>query len=309
MAPGPATNPVMHRARLFLQRTAGDNVRPDRLEGCVRIFVSWSLERSGKIASALQQWIPKVMQAVQPWISSASIEPGVRWGPEVAGALQDMQFGVICLTPENTGSHWILFEAGALSKAVSESRVVPYLFGFEPHELKGPLAQFQAVQANRSGTYQLVSAINAVAAERSIPSDILSETFDVWWPRLESDLNGVASVEPVQASATPARSMEDMLGEVLTLLRSQRFATQKSEAEGLETFTNMPKPLGDRIRDLRSERGLRQQDLARLAGVSQPYVSQLENGFLIPPINVLGAIAQVLGLTAEELIGSSRVAP
>src|SRR5436190_23030180 len=91
----------------------------------MRIFISWSQEPSGTVAAALQRWIPMVMQAVQPWISSASIEPGARWTGAVAGALQDMQFGVICLTPGNTTSPWILFEAGALSKLFQKVVLFP----------------------------------------------------------------------------------------------------------------------------------------------------------------------------------------
>jgi len=91
----------------------------------MRVFISWSGEHSGEVAKALQQWLPRVLQAVRPWLSSASIDPGARWSDEVAGALEELNFGILCLTPENLTSAWLLFEAGALSKTVSESRVVP----------------------------------------------------------------------------------------------------------------------------------------------------------------------------------------
>jgi DNA-binding XRE family transcriptional regulator len=217
-----------------------------------------------------------------------------------------MQFGVICLTPENTSSPWVLFEAGALSKTVSESRVVPYLFGFEARELQGPLAQFQAVRADRAGTYQLIAAINAVAADRSVPQDVLAETFDLWWPRLEAELKEAAAVHHTQAPVVPSRSAEDMLGEVLTLLRGQRLASPKTDADIPDLLLTVPAALGALVRELRTERGLRQQDLARLAGISQPYISQLENGLMLPPSSILSSIAQVLGVTSDELIHRSR---
>jgi predicted transcriptional regulator len=100
-----------------------------------------------------------------------------------------------------------------------------------------------------------------------------------------------------------------MLGEVLTLLRGQRLATQKPDTEVPDLLTISPAALGAHLRELRTARGLRQQDLANMLGISQPYVSQLENGWMIPPINILNAVAQMLGVTSEELIRNSRSAP
>ena len=81
-----------------------------------------------------------------------------------------------------------MFEAGALSKIVSEARVVPYLLGLEPRELEGPLAQFQAVRADKVGTNALIQSLNSVAADRAIMAETLSETLDMWWPRLEGGI-------------------------------------------------------------------------------------------------------------------------
>jgi hypothetical protein len=184
----------------------------------MRIFISWSGHRSGKVAGHLLQWLPKVIQFVRPWVSSSSIDPGTRWSIEIGQALEENHFGILCLTPENLTAPWILFEAGALSKAVSHARIIPYLLGFDPRELQGPLAQFQAVQADRTGTLQLLVSLNTAAAE---PLDALEETFDLWWPRLEPQLQEIAAAAPIEV-VSPARSVDDMLGEVLSLFRAQQ---------------------------------------------------------------------------------------
>lgn len=57
-----------------------------------------------------------VIQAVDPWMS-AELQKGARWGTEVAKTLEQSRFGIVCLTKENLNENWILFEAGALSKA------------------------------------------------------------------------------------------------------------------------------------------------------------------------------------------------
>src|SRR5579863_4546010 len=108
------------------------------------IFISWSKDRSRKAAEALHGWLPLVINAIKPWLSANDIDKGARWSADVASRLEKARFGIICLTPGNLHSDWILFEAGALSKTLQNSRVCPLLFGLQPADVKGPLAQFQA---------------------------------------------------------------------------------------------------------------------------------------------------------------------
>ena len=117
----------------------------------MKVFISWSGHRSGAVASALQLWIPRVIQFVRPWISSQSIDAGSRWSSEIAGALEETRLGVICLTSENLSSPWILFEAGALSKAVTETLVIPYLLDFEARELERSTSSVSGCYGGRSG--------------------------------------------------------------------------------------------------------------------------------------------------------------
>jgi hypothetical protein len=65
------------------------------------IFISWSLERSKKVAEALYEWIPMVIQSAKPWMSSADIDKGSRGLQEMAKALDGIKVGISCLTPEN----------------------------------------------------------------------------------------------------------------------------------------------------------------------------------------------------------------
>ncbi len=61
---------------------------------------------------------------------------------------------------ENVSSPWILFEAGALSKSMLDSKVIPLLFGLEQSDLSGPLSQFQAQKFEETGLMEIVKAIN-----------------------------------------------------------------------------------------------------------------------------------------------------
>lgn len=63
---------------------------------------------------------------------------------------------------------------------------------------------------------------------------------------------------------------------------------------------------GDRVKRLRSKRGLTQKELAAIASVSQSYVSEIESGKQksVGSIVVLG-LAHVLGTSIDYLVGNT----
>lgn len=93
----------------------------------MKVFISWSGEKSKAVAHALREFIPDVIQSVKPWMSDADIRAGECWSNAVAKELQESSFGIICLTADNLMAPWILFEAGALAKTISETYVCPYV--------------------------------------------------------------------------------------------------------------------------------------------------------------------------------------
>ena len=60
------------------------------------------------------------------------------------------------------------------------------------------------------------------------------------------------------------------------------------------------KEIGNRIRELREERNLKQNALANLAGVSPTYIYQLERGEKSPTIEYLDHICWGLGITIQD---------
>ncbi len=61
--------------------------------------------------------------------------------------------------------------------------------------------------------------------------------------------------------------------------------------------------LGAFIRAQRKLAELSQRDLARMVNLSDTYMSQLERGMHEPSVRVLKALAEGLGLGAEQLLG------
>lgn len=213
----------------------------------MEVFISWSGPRSEKVAEALRDWLPSVIQSVEPFMSAADIDKGSRWSNDIAERLRSTQFGLICLTPENLTAPWLLFEAGALSKSIESSRVVPYLYGLPLAQLEGPLAQFQAALANKSSTLEVVQSINSALEGNSLDPARLLRAFDNWWSDLETALDNIpeATVE-----APPTRTDRDILEEILHISR------QLSIQLGSHTSRqNMPsvEPFEEALRNLRFE--------------------------------------------------------
>ena len=63
------------------------------------------------------------------------------------------------------------------------------------------------------------------------------------------------------------------------------------------------KTLGERIADLRRERGITQENLAGTIGISPQAISKWENNATMPDIMLLPIIADTLGVTIDELFG------
>jgi hypothetical protein len=91
------------------------------------------------------------------------------------------------------------------------------LFGLEPTDIKGPLVQFQAAKFEASEIKRVVKMINSELGENSLAADVFDQVFNMWWPKLESD---VSQVRNIPAASFRSRSERDMLEEVLALSRS-----------------------------------------------------------------------------------------
>jgi hypothetical protein len=191
----------------------------------MKVFISWSGERSKAIADVLRRWFPSVLQAVRPYFSPDDVAKGSRWSAEIAKELEASRVGLLVITPENQEAPWLLFEAGALGKNLDRSKVCPILFGtMEPTDVKGPLVQFQSAQFSKEEMRRVVKMMNAELAEASLVPDVLETVFEMWWPKLQDQVDKLLAVGD-GGEGEGRRSERDMLEEVLGLTR--RLATDR----------------------------------------------------------------------------------
>jgi hypothetical protein len=185
----------------------------------MKIFISWSGERSLALAKTLQSFLPKVIQNIEPWVSDTDIDKGARGPAEIRANLVESAAGIVCLTTENVDERWVLFEAGALSLKPLD-RVWTFLLDLKHEQVLKPLSDFQHTLAEKQRVWEMVQSIHKAisATEKSTPDHLLQTLFDTFWdqelrPKIE-ELIKQGSPAPL-----PPRPEREMITEVLETVR------------------------------------------------------------------------------------------
>ena len=193
----------------------------------MKVFLGWSGDTSHKVALTLHDWLPNVIQAVKPYVSSEDIGKGARWSVEIAKELESSYYGVICVTRENAVSPWINFEAGALSREIEKTFVTPFLFDLRPAQIQGPLAQFQHTVYSKDDIRKLLLTINLrQAADLQLAKGVLESSFEIWWSKLKDELD---RIQGEASSTAPAPVKPDPIVLLADLLETAR-ATQRESS-------------------------------------------------------------------------------
>lgn len=237
----------------------------------MKIFISWSGELSQSVAMILRTWLKSVIQVVEPYVSSEDVEKGTRWFAEIGKHLEEVQVGIVCLTRENMGKPWILFEAGAISRSIDRSRVTPLLIDLSPADLTGPLAQFQATTISESEMLRLVKSIGTLLGDERFSPGLIESAFKKWWPDFRKDVELAIRSAGAKKNQPEIRSDRAILEELLETTRSMAQHASRPSGETMST------PLFGRDADfLRILSGLekrrRRMLIAALEGASTAYL-------------------------------------
>ncbi|HED6252468.1 TPA: toll-Interleukin receptor [Enterobacter cloacae] len=203
----------------------------------MKVFISWSGQRSKVVAEIFSDWLKCVIQASQPWISTRDIDRGAIWFSEINDKLKDVSVGVVFLTQENKNKPWILFETGALAKGLTTNRVCTFLIDLKPEDLQDPLAQFNHTAPNENSVWELTRTINTCLLEKALDERILKQVFNTYWPQFEQSFDTALNDFPPD-EVVPPRSEQDILSEILnnTRVLTQRvraLENSKTEASGI----------------------------------------------------------------------------
>jgi len=238
------------------------------------VFISWSGQTSYKVAQVLYDWLPNIIQSIDPFLSSEDVEKGVRWFNEISDQLEQISFGIVCLTQDNMNAPWILFEAGALSRRLGQSCVTPLLIHLSNSDLQGPLAQFNTTSLTEADMKRLMKGINLHLRDKGIPERLLDRTFEISWPLLKKQLDDVLAQSTETTTKPSNRPQPEILEEILKLTRSiaQVISTERTEgADARDTSHENIAKISDQLLKLRDET----RDLSLLDTISHELLSPI----------------------------------
>ncbi len=210
----------------------------------MKVFLSWSGDASHKVALILREWLPSVIQSIEPYVSSEDIDKGARWSTDIASELADSSYGILCVTKDNLHAPWLTFEAGALSKTMDKSFVSPFLFDIKRSEVNGPILQFQSTVFSKDDIKKLLSSLNKASTEGQLSDEKLDKALDVWYPDLESNLNGLLTKQPKQQAVVEENQKNEILPnaileEILDLSRVNQKLLRNPESDIYKTVESM----------------------------------------------------------------------
>lgn len=183
----------------------------------MKVFICWSGDRSELVAERLRDWLPNVFQDIEPWISKTGLNKGSQWQAELLKQLDKSTFGIVCLSPDNLDSRWLLFESGALAKSQQKVSVCTYLLDVDSSDIRPPLGQFNHTIANKDDTFRLMQTINRVRDGDTFEEERLRQIFEKWWPDLKEALEEARKLETYSEEAS--RDPEELLEEILEIVR------------------------------------------------------------------------------------------
>lgn len=232
-----------------------------------QIFISWSGGVGQKVGAALHEWLPAVIQELNPFFSP-QIDKGTFWHNEISNNLEAANFGIVCITEESVRSPWLHYEAGALSqklKTREEPRVALFLHKVEYASLTPPLQALQGTKSEiEQSVWDLVVTINKQCTS-PLPEKRLRESFDLTYPRLRASLESIEASEeegPSDELENDVQPAADTELKLLLLDLSERVSAMGAQLNSLDRSQRhyRGRTLTDRmVVDMRTDAGIADQ--------------------------------------------------
>jgi hypothetical protein len=156
----------------------------------VKVFIAWSGDQSKKCAKLLSEFLKAVVPDSNAWVSTHGIHPGANWLKTLLEEIRSSTCGILCFTPSNLNSPWVLFEAGMIAKHYrSKHLLIPYLLD-ENIELQYPLKTFQAANISEEGTWEMVQSIDKCLT-KDLRRENLEDEFNKLWPTFHAAIKAI----------------------------------------------------------------------------------------------------------------------
>jgi len=202
----------------------------------MKVFISYSGKLSLKVAEAFNKWLPLVIQSVDTFFSP-EMEKGKKWLTEIPSALEECDFGIICLTSNNLDEPWILFESGALAKKLTKSNVATFLVNVDTADVEFPMAMFQDTKFKKDDVFKLFKSLNNNIPKGKLKPDVLKTAFEKYWPDLENEIKEALVSKDIKKAEKRKRPNNELLAEILQIVRGMQSDVSKSKSVSLSDLT------------------------------------------------------------------------
>ena len=179
-------------------------------ECVVKVFLSWSGQKSHDVAQAMGSWLPTVLFGAKPWISSSDIDKGSTWITSIKDALHESNgLGIFFLTREALSSNWLMFEAGSIA-SLGHQRVCVVYVDVDASEVGAPLSLFQGTKLTKEDIHALLKSLNKSMAP-PMEDAVLATTFERGWADLANQLHSIETKVDKSARRAKKPSTEQLL--------------------------------------------------------------------------------------------------
>lgn len=153
------------------------------------IFISWSGDRSKRIAEALRDWFIKACAGSRPFVSE-DIAKGDIWWNALQDALGRGGLAILVLTSESQHSTWVHFEAGSFFGKAGQNRVCPLLMDPAMTNLGGPLAKLQSTVWTQKDFSRLFDLVHEGCGGNI---HARKDVYDKWWPEIAANVSAIST--------------------------------------------------------------------------------------------------------------------
>jgi len=160
----------------------------------MKVFLSWSGDKSRKLAEQFFNWLPLFFSDMVPYYSPVGIDKGKKWIDIISKELEDSDFGLLFLTKENLVEPWIHFEAGALSKNKHFSKVCPIIFENEFDDCPEPFKIFQMTKYSKDDIRSLLDSLN-ISLNNPHTKQRIDQLFEKLWDDLDRNISTIIGTD------------------------------------------------------------------------------------------------------------------
>ncbi|ATE61407.1 toll/interleukin-1 receptor domain-containing protein [Thauera sinica] len=151
----------------------------------MKVFLSWSGDASREIATLLHEHLPRLLAGVEPFLSEHDIPSGTDWAKVLAAKLRESRFAIVCLSPDNVDSAWLLYEAGALTNHKAQRLCALLIGGLRKEDVPKPLSRFQHRAFSEAEFARLVKDIGGMLEPPPAAAQV-DQALSAAWPQIQA---------------------------------------------------------------------------------------------------------------------------